>query len=241
MRVMRLGWWLLFCASCAQLERAGVGRDQGAAAEDLSSPSGVDLAQADAGPGGGGGGDAATRRDLAQVTYGDGGLCGPKINEVQTSVSGDARWEFVELYNPCGDFDLTGWTLVYRSATDVAPRDGNDSQTLYTFSQTVPHGGFLVITGPSAGYTGPSDGMLAGLGLADDGAVGLRDASAHLADSVAYGAVSAGNAFIEGTAAGKPPRTSAPGQSIARKPDGEDSNNNSTDFAAGTPTPGGHN
>ena len=233
---MRLAWWLLLCASCAQLERGGVGHDQGAA--DLSSSGVVDLAQAEAGPIGGS--DAAAR-DLLPVVYGDGGLCAPKINEVQTSVSGDARWEFVEVYNPCGDFDLTGWSLVYRSATDVAPRDGNDSQTLFTFATTIPHAGFLVITGPSTGYAGPSDGMLAGLGLADDGAVGLRDGSARLADSVAYGAVSTGQAFIEGTAAQKPPRSSAPGQSIARKPDGKDSNDNSQDFAVATPTPGGHN
>jgi hypothetical protein len=237
---MRVGWWLLMCASCAQLEGAGVGRDQGAPGEDLSSAAVVDLAAVESGPSGGGG-DLAAPRDLAQLSYGDGGLCAPKINEVQTSVSGDARWEFVEVYNPCGDFDLSGWSLVYRSATDVAPRDGNDSQTLYTFAKTIPHDGFLVITGPSTGYTGPSDGMLAGLGLADDGAVGLRDNAARLADSVAYGAVSAGNAFIEGSAAQKPPRTSAPGQSIARKPDGNDSNDNSKDFAVATPTPGGHN
>ena len=155
-------------------------------------------------------------------------------------MAGDSRVEFVELYNPCSDFVLDGWTLVYRSATNVAPVDGNDSQTLYTFAaKTMPPGGFVLLSGPS--YTGPSDGMLAGLGLADDGAVGLRDPNAHLADAIAYGAVSAGHGFIETAAASKPPRTTAPGQSLGRKPDGYDTNNNATDFVAGTPTPGGHN
>jgi hypothetical protein len=186
-----------------------------------------------------GGGDMSVDAAPA-VFFGDGGSCAPRVNEVQTSISGDSRWEFVEIYNPCPDLYLDGWTLVYRSATNVAPRDGNDSQTLFTFGHVLlPRFGFAVLSGPS--YTGPSDGMLAGLGLADDGAVGIRDPSARLTDSVAWGAVSAGHAFVEGTAAPKPARLNAPGQSLARRPDGYDSNDNATDFVPATPTPGGHN
>ena len=230
-------WMPLLCLlGCAESTRPGneLFHDL-AAADDLSSALSED----------GGGSDFAVEVDLAAdaappVFFGDGGTCAPRVNEVQTSISGDSRWEFVEIYNPCSDLYLDGWTLVYRSATNTAPRDGNDSQTLYTFGHVLmPRAGFLVLGGSS--YTGPSNGMLAGLGLADDGAVGLRDPSARLADSVAYGAVSAGNTFIETTPASKPARLSAPGQSIGRRPDGYDSNDNATDFIPGTPTPGGHN
>src|SRR5258706_1027970 len=61
------------------------------------------------------------RADLARLQYGDGGVCGPRINEVQTSVAGAGNWEFIEVYNPCGHpLDLDGWSLVYRSSTNVS-------------------------------------------------------------------------------------------------------------------------
>jgi hypothetical protein len=177
-------------------------------------------------------------RDLADVV--DGGGCTPKINEVETSNSTDGgTYEFVELYNPCGSIDLTGWSIVYRSATNVSPRDGNDSSTLYTFgAKMFTHGAYLVYAG--AAFTGAKDGALAA-NMADDGAVGLRDGAAHLVDSVAYGAVDPSHAFIEGTAAPKPPRVAAPGKSISRIPDGHDTDNNAADFTVTTPTPGATN
>ncbi len=228
---------LLLAVGCAQTNPAGSDTRHDLAMSLPDDLGDVDLALDDQGAT-----PIDAGRDLASAYVGDAGLCSPRINEVQTSVSGDARWEFVELFNPCNDFALDGWTLVYRSATNLAPRDGNDSGTLYSFGNvTLPRGGFLVLTGPSTGYTGPSDGALLGLGLADDGAVGLRDPSARLADSVAYGAVSAGHAFIETAAATKPPRVTAPGQSIARHPDGWDTNDNASDFSVSTPTPKGHN
>jgi hypothetical protein len=224
-----MGRWLILLAvaGCAQSTKAGPDEQHDLSLQDAMES--VDL-----------GGVLGGGQDSGTLTFGDGGTCAPRINELQTSVAGDSHWEFVEIYNPCAaDFPLAGWTLVYRSATNLAPRDGNDSGTLYSFTQTIAQNGFITLAGST--FTGPNDGMMMGLGLADDGAIGLRDPAARLADSVAFGAVSAGHAFIEGMPATKPPRTNAPGNSIARRPDGYDSNDNATDFVAATPTPGGHN
>jgi hypothetical protein len=201
---------------------------------DLAMRGGLDLAVRDLGsldaPAGAG--------DLARIEYGDGGVCGPRVNEVQTSVVTMGNWEFVEIYNPCpAAIDLSGWSLVYRSAGNLSAPNGNDTSTLYTWSTgSIPPGAYRVYGGKD--FPGTVDGMLAGSGLADDGAVGLRDAAATLVDSVAYGAVSAGHAFIEGSPAPKPSRLASPGKSISRIPDGYDTNDNSSDFKATDPTPG---
>src|SRR5262249_38081428 len=101
-------------------------------------------------------------------------------------------------------------------------------------SETVAAGTYLVYSG--TGFTGPSDGALLS-GVAADGAVGLRDASGVLIDSVAWGGAAGG--FAEGgSAAPYPPTVNSPGNSDARIPNGADSDNNAHDFqVATTPTP----
>ena len=75
--------------------------------------------------------------------------------------------------------------------------------------------------------------------LATSGSVALRDGAGAIVDSVAYGNVAAGNAFIETAAAPLPPSLSSPGGSIQRLPNGADSHDNSHDFATTTTaTPG---
>jgi hypothetical protein len=53
----------------------------------------------------------------------------------------------------------------------------------------------------------------------------------ELLDSVGYG--TANNAFVEGSPAAAPPS----GSSLARLPNGRDTNDNAADFRVGTPTP----
>jgi hypothetical protein len=158
--------------------------------------------------------------------------CTPVINEILTGTAATGTEEFVEIFNPCPvPISLDGWRLVYRSANNATPATAADSTVLSTLQGTLPAGGYLVFGGP--GYHGPAVGPLQG-GIAPDGAVGLRDRDQRLVDSVGYGQVVVGNAFIEGL-----PATPAPplGLSISRSPDGHDTNDNSRDFRAGPPTP----
>jgi predicted extracellular nuclease len=199
-------------AGCASAEDANSGGER-----DLSvAESGDDLA-------GGGGGDLA---------HGPGtiGCAGQHvvINEVQTGSPASANDEFIELYNPCATaIDLTGSSIVYRSAA------GTSDVVIVNLNKMIAPGGFYLVTGPIAADGGMADqsygaGRMSGTG----GGVALRDPTQTLVDSVGYG--TATNAFIEASVAAAP----ASGQSIARKPNGYDTDHNSSDFAvAATPTP----
>ncbi len=156
--------------------------------------------------------------------------CAPVINEVQTA-GASAGDEFVEIHNPCGgSVDLTGWKLVYRSASNSS---GSDS-TLLSLTQSIAAGGYLLLGGVS--FSGTADAQFGrGVGLAaGGGAVGLRSPAGDLVDSVSYGTLTAPNDLTEGAPASAPPAS----QSIARKPNGTDTDHNNSDFViAATPTP----
>jgi hypothetical protein len=142
-----------------------------------------------------------------------------------TGSAGAAANEFVELFN-AGDAaaDLSGFKLVYRSAT------GTSDASLATVPEgtVLAPGGFYLFTG--SGYSGSaaSDQAFSGGLAASGGAVGLRDGGGGLVDSVGYGTAS--NAFVETAPAPAPPSVDAPGASIARVPDGHDTDDNSRDF-----------
>jgi hypothetical protein len=201
--------------------------------QDFSQP--IDLAGAD---------DAAPP-DLSRVTDGPSGDlpqgdlamggCGVAkvvINEVQTGGSGGNTDEWVELYNACPNVvNLAGSKLAYRSATNSTP---NDTNTLTPLNLTIAAGGYLLIA--NSGYTGsatPDIKPFAAGGLADTGgAVGLRDSVGTLIDSMGWGTAS--NPFVETATC----LNGAHGQSMARTPNGTDTNNNMNDFKiATTPTP----
>ncbi len=154
-----------------------------------------------------------------------------RINEFMTGVSGAATDEFVEIVNTgSAAADLSGWKLVYRSAS------GTSDTVLATIPDgtTLAAGGFYLFGG--SGYSGPpaaDQTFSAGL-AATGGGVGLRDASGALVDSVGWGSSTA-NGLVEGTPAPAPPTTSAPGSSDVRLPDGHDTNDNSVDFTVATP------
>jgi hypothetical protein len=214
---------LFLLAGCASAEDANPGGER-----DLAAPADAsdDLA-------------AATPDDLARGGVGDGGLhvppitCGGArhvvINELKTtgapSVAGD---EFVELYNPCvTPIDLDGSSLVYRSAA------GTSDVLVLQLNQSIAPGGYYLVAGPNYSNGGTPDQTYgAGKFLDTGGGVGLRDAAQTLIDSVGYG--NATNAFVEGAAAPAPPA----GDSIARTPNGTDTDHNNSDFVvATTPTP----
>jgi hypothetical protein len=163
-----------------------------------------------------------------------GGQANVRINEFSTGVTGAATNEFVEIVNSgSATADLSGWKLVYRSATGTSD----------TALDTIPDGtslapGAFYLFGGS-GYTGPpaaDQSFSQGLAAAAGG-LAIRDANGTIVDSVGYGSTAA-NGFVEGTPAPAPPATAAPGSSDVRKPDGHDTNNNSGDFTVvAPPTP----
>lgn len=185
--------------------------------------------------------DLATARDLsAPADLVVVAPCHLVVNELQTQTTQQASEEFVEIYNPCSAaVTVDGFKLGYRAATNTSPASSSDSSTLYTFSGSLAAGAYFVVGGSS--FTGTKNGALAS-GLATSGAVALRDAGGAIVDSLAYGTVSTGNAFIETAAAPLPPSLASPGGSIERLPNGADSNDNSHDFStANAATPGAAN
>lgn len=160
--------------------------------------------------------------------------CSIRINEVQVAGDGaspDAD-EFVELANPCTNIiNVAGWMLVYRSATAVT-----DSFPITLFGSMVP-GSYRLYATTSYNGGGTVDEVTStgGFSLYESagGALAVRFGlpnSGTIIDSVAWG--TATNAFLEGTAAPAPPAN----RSIARSPNGKDTNNNAADFALTDPT-----
>jgi hypothetical protein len=154
-----------------------------------------------------------------------------------TGVTGAATDEFVEIVNTgTAAADLSGWKLVYRSAA------GTSDVVLATVPDgtSLAQGGFYLFGG--AGYvSGPAADQSYSTSIAaTGGGVGIRDAGGNLVDSVGWG--TATNAFVEGTVAAAPVTTEAPGTSIGRIPDGDDTNDNAADFVVDeSPTPKGSN
>lgn len=146
------------------------------------------------------------------------------INEIQTDGASGTD-EFIELYNPCaGVVDLTNYKLVYRSST------GSTDITILNLAQPITPLGYLLFA--NAGYTGTRDADFTQGLSKSGGGVALLSPGGAVLDSVGWG--NATNAFIEGTVA------AAPGtdQSIARTPNGNDTDNNATDFTVdASPTP----
>jgi hypothetical protein len=204
------------CASAEDANGGGGGADLAVpvgGADDLATPAADDLARRSDG------GIVPNSCPAAQHVV---------VNEVKTGSAASASDEFIEIYNPCAmAVDLTGFSIVYRSAAGVT------DVVVINLTKTIGATGYLLIAGPTYSNGGTPDqtygvGRLAAAG----GGVGVRDGAQLLVDSVGYG--TATNAFVEGAAATAPPN----GQSIARTPNGTDSNHNDVDFAvAMTPTP----
>jgi hypothetical protein len=156
-----------------------------------------------------------------------------RVNEIQTGTASSAADEFVELSNTGGTAaDIGGWKVAYRSAS------GTSDTTLATIpaGTTLPAGGFYLLGGSAYAGAGAVDQSFSAGLAATGGGVGIRDTSGTLVDSVGWG--TAANAFVEGSPASAPPATAAPGSSIARFPDGHDTNANAADLTVtATATP----
>jgi hypothetical protein len=156
-----------------------------------------------------------------------------KVNEVRIRTAASSSNGFVELFNAgTSPVAISGWTLVYRSATATS----DTKMATIPTNTTIPAGGFYLLG--RTGYVGlPAANLTYSTGLSSNGgAVGVRDFLGTLEDSVGYG--TATNALVEGTAAPTIPS----GSSIVRLADGHDTNSNAADFTITlTPTPGGPN
>lgn len=155
------------------------------------------------------------------------------LNEVKVAGSGTASGvandEFVEIYNPCGTtISLANWTLVHRAAS------GTNENVIATLSKSIGGNGYFLVAETQCACSTSADvtyttGTLAATG----GGIGLRNPSGTLIDSIGYG-TGTDNAFVEGAPAAAP----GGGQSIARHPNGFDSDHNDSDFTvANNPTP----
>ncbi len=177
--------------------------------------------------------DLVSVNDLAAPAADMTGVCGVNqivINEVQMAGNGGASDEWVELFNPCSSAaSLTGWKIVYRAASN-----STTDTVLANLSGTLAANSYLLAA--NSGYAGGNADItpLSGSGMSSTaGGVGLRDSSNNLIDSVAWGTGTT-NGFQESSSVSAPPSAS----SIARSPNGRDTNMNSVDFVVlSPPTP----
>lgn len=152
------------------------------------------------------------------------------INEVMPE--GSTGEEFVELYNPndC-DVSVGKWKLLYRSKSNSV------DQTAFTFSSSQKIGAkeFFVVGTSKIPGKDAAFALTSILGNAG-GQIGLVDTGDKLVDAVGFGPATGD--YVEGTSAALP----GAGKSIARVPDGHDTDDNAADLVKlDTPTPGASN
>lgn len=213
---------------------AGAAGTSGSAGEGGSAGSSATGGSAGAsGSAGKGGSSGQAGSGGAQGTGGSSNPnCHLVLNEVQIGSSSSAADEFIEIFNPCpAAVDLTGWKLIYRAAAST-----NDITLLALTSLNIASQGYVVIGGST--FTGKSDDTYTAGGLAAaGGGVALHDGSGDTIDSIGYG--TATNGLVEG---GKAPDAPALGSSLARVPNGKDTDSNDADFqVVASPTPGAAN
>ena len=221
------------CASPDPPGLSGPHRDlSGVAGADDMTATSADLSRARDLALGGGDGGTTPMPDLMAVTTDMASGCStaqhPVINEVQTGGSSSTSDEFIEIYNPCAlQVDLTGWKLVYRSASGVT------DVLVATIGKPIGGNGYnLVASSVFSGGVAADETYTGGHLAAAGGGLALRNLNMGIVDSVGWG--TATNAFIEGAVASAP----AGGQSLARTPNGTDTDHNNLDFKiATTPTP----
>jgi hypothetical protein len=160
-----------------------------------------------------------------------GGSCTKKVVINEVLVNGPGGGEFVELYNPntCA-VSLDGWRIAYKSEADKV----GTAAHAFTANDSLAAKAFFVV-GTST-FSGKKDATFDGGFGNSGGQVGLRDGADAIVDAVGYGPNTAGE-YTEKAAAALPPAN----DSIARKSDGVDTDDNEADFAASTPTPGAPN
>lgn len=146
------------------------------------------------------------------------------------SGSNGASKEFVEIYNPGAcTASFASVKLEYRSAA------GNAGTAGFSGALEIAPGSYAVLG--TEEYEGAKDAVLVSGLAAGAGQLALvRKSNGSKIDGVGWGNVTGGT-YKEGSTC------PAPGAdlSIARIPNGSDTNNNSVDFKVGTPSPGAPN
>lgn len=151
------------------------------------------------------------------------------INEMMAAGASKPNEEFIELYSPndC-DVSLAGFSIKYKPSSGTGT--GTELVAFASNEKVTPRGFLLIATTDFAGARDVT--MTAGM-RPEGGSIALIEGANKTVDAVAWGDANAG--FTEGPRA--PAATG--GDSIARKSDGVDTNNNGSDFSvATTPTPG---
>lgn len=140
------------------------------------------------------------------------------INE--ESSDGQAKGEWVELFNPtCGSIDVSGWKISDKNASD------NGQDDTFPAVSPIPAGGYSVVITNNTSVVGIPPTAITieltsaniGNGLNDDGdAVHLKNPSNVVVDEMSYG----NNHDVFNPAPSAPPAN----QSLARSPNGVDTN-----------------
>jgi hypothetical protein len=173
--------------------------------------------------------------DTSPPSDADPGCTGPVVvNEVQPGTAASPAEEFVELRNngTC-QVDLSGWRIMYSSI------GGSNPAVLYLFaagSRLPPQSELLIQSIPMPPPPPLPPGRFTP-GIAASGGVAIYNRTGRV-DSVVFGTPgTAMHPFVEpfGMIAATAPSTS---QSVARVPNGRDTDNNAADFRVGTPSPG---
>lgn len=152
------------------------------------------------------------------------------LNEVLYNPPGaDGGQEFVELHNSGSPVCLDGWRLQFANG---AVGDVWAVRWTGTALDTIPAGGFYLIV--DQGWQGPTPDAVASLALQNGpDAIRLLDGET-IADRLGYGALET-EALFEGA----PHAGTSGGGSLARRPDGFDTDDNATDWTVRPePTPG---
>jgi hypothetical protein len=175
---------------------------------------------------------SATAQVVINEVYGGGGNSGAPYSN-----------DFIELYNNgTTPVNLTGWSVQYTSATGPSPVTANWAVTNLT--GTIQPGGFFLIqqaagTTPTTALPTPDVTGTIGMGSTAGKVIlcnvttpqtGTNPTGTAIVDKVGYGATA--NSF-ETAPAPAPSNTT----SISRTPIGNDTDNNSTNFIASSPTP----
>ena len=148
------------------------------------------------------------------------------INELYYDSPGEDRGCFVELKGAPGT-KLEGLRLVTFNAK------GNDAGTVL-LAGTVSQSGYFVIG--QDGSAPNRDAVNAFMNLPNSGGAVQLKRGSSLLDAVAYGEAPSSGKAARGE--GRAVKDAKSGESLARIPDGTDSNDNTKDFRAGKPTSG---
>lgn len=187
-----------------------------------------------AGTAAGGSGTGGTGGSSAGGSAGTGGEppnCHVVVNEVMTASTTSDNDEFVEIFNPCSSsVQVPGWRLFYRSAA------GTTDVTLYAFTAgSIDPGEYWIIAGTEWSGASAKGTFASGSLSATGGGVALTNGT-DVVDMVGWG--TATNDYVEGS----PPAGPGPDSSLARSPNGKDSDDNFVDFKMlDSPSPGGAN